>query len=48
MYYGLLGTLTLLYIGWMLMSWRVSLEDGGDRPSRLARLGGWVARVTPR
>ena len=22
MYYGLLGTLSLLYIGWMLMSWR--------------------------
>jgi len=49
MYYGLLGTLLLLYIGWMLMSWRESLEDSaGDRPSLLTRLGGRAARVPQR
>ena len=51
MYYGLLATLTLLYVAWMLKSWRDSLEDGGrDRAARYSytRLGNWASRVLPR
>ena len=51
MYYGLLATLTLLYVGWMLKSWRDSLEDRSrGRAARYsyARLGNWASRVLPR
>jgi hypothetical protein len=46
MYYGLLATLLLLYIGWMLKSWRDSLEEGAaEQPARYTRLGDWASRV---
>ncbi len=50
MYYGLLATLFLLYVMWMLKSWRDSLEDGAraDQPARYTRLGGWASRVLTR
>ena len=50
MYYGLLATLTLLYVGWMLKSWRDSFEDGaGDQaaPYSYTRRGSWASRVLP-
>jgi hypothetical protein len=35
MYYGLLGTLFLLYVGWMLRSWIESPEGStGDEAAR--------------
>jgi hypothetical protein len=44
MYYGLLATVFLLYVGWMLKSWRDSLEDGAVKPAHDLRLGGWAGR----
>jgi hypothetical protein len=49
MYYGLLGTLFLLYVIWMLKSWRDSLEERtSEQPVRYTRFGDWANRVLMR
>jgi hypothetical protein len=49
MYYGLLATLFLLYVVWMLKSWRDSLEErNSEAPARYTRFGDWASRVLMR
>ena len=48
MYYCLLGTLFLLYLGWMLISWLEAKDENAGRQLLVSRFSDWTNRVLPR